>query len=158
MGWGKETQARWPPSVTMIKPRQRPLMHTLPYPMQMLEPGMVVVRRFLPSLLPRCEHSFWGASSTQFPLDQLHLHRLLSFLDTKVILPWEEKEMGLKVSLHFQEAPLQSSESPPLQPNFTVGPFISPLSQIEGGSGFHPALNLLQDVNQARGQLECELA
>ena len=28
---------------------------------------------------------------------------------------------------------------------------------MEGGSGFHPALKLLEDVNQARAQLECEL-
>ena len=28
---------------------------------------------------------------------------------------------------------------------------------MEGGSDFHPALKLLQDANQARGQLECEL-
>ena len=28
---------------------------------------------------------------------------------------------------------------------------------MEGGSGFHPALKLLQDTNQARAHLECEL-
>ena len=28
---------------------------------------------------------------------------------------------------------------------------------MEGGLGFHPALKLLQDVNQARAQLECEM-
>ena len=29
---------------------------------------------------------------------------------------------------------------------------------MEGRSCLHPALKLLQDVNQARAQLECELA
>ena len=28
---------------------------------------------------------------------------------------------------------------------------------MEGGLGFHPALKLLQDSNQARVKLECEL-
>ena len=53
----------------------------------------------------------------------------------------------------------------PLQPNFTVTPLISasPPHQEEGtqmgeGSGFHPALKCLQNINQARAQLECELA
>ena len=30
-------------------------------------------------------------------------------------------------------------------------------TQTGGGSGFHPVLKLLQDINQARAQLECEL-
>ena len=52
---------------------------------------------------------------------------------------------------------------PPLQPDFIVSPFLAPHlhqeegTQREGGLGFHPALKLLQDVNQARAQLECEL-
>ena len=51
-----------------------------------------------------------GASSTQFLLDQLHLCRLLPYSDTKVFLPQEEAEMGLKVFSHFWEALWQSSE------------------------------------------------
>ena len=104
-----------------------------------------------------------GTSSAQFLLDWLHLYRLLSFSDTEVVLLQEEGEMGWKVFPHFQEALWQSAEqehhlfklislsvtssaSPPHQ---EVG------TQMEEGSGFHPALKLLQDVNQARAKLEC---
>ena len=51
----------------------------------------------------------------------------------------------------------------PLQPTFIVGPSIGLSSPSrrwhleEGVLGFHLALKLLQDVNQARTQLECEL-
>ena len=50
-----------------------------------------------------------------------------------------------------------------LQPHFTVSPIVDPSAhqeegtQMERGLGFYPALKLLQDVNQARGQLEWEL-
>ena len=80
-------------------------------------------------------------------------------------MPGEEVEMGLKVFPQFQEALWQSSEE-----EHCLSDLISlliPLSaphlhqeegtQMEGGLGFHPALKLLQDANQARAQLECEL-
>ena len=75
------------------------------------EPSVVVVRRYTntpfipwgfscPLYLGRS--TFPGdASSTQFPLDQLCLCRLLPFSDTEVVLLWEEEEMGLKVLPHF---------------------------------------------------------
>ena len=53
----------------------------------------------------------------------------------------------------------------PLQPDFTVGPFVSPSSLSRSGhpdggriGPFCQMFKLLQDVNQTRGQLECELA
>ena len=52
----------------------------------------------------------------------------------------------------------------PFQPNLTVGPFVSPSSpsrrgHSDGGRiGLSPTLKHLQDVKQARGQLEGELA
>ena len=62
-----------------------------------LEPSVFVVRRFtntpyIPqgsSCLPYLDMNTLseGASSAQFPLDQLYLHRLLPFPDTEVVLP-----------------------------------------------------------------------
>ena len=137
------------------------------------EPSVIVVRRYtntpyIPwgfSHLPYLDMSTpsGGTSSTQFPLHWLCLHRLLPFFDTEVVLPQEEGEMELKVFPHFSMAKLRRW-APPLWPNFTVSPFISPSSpsrrghSMEGGLGFHPAFKLLQDVNQARGQLGCALA
>ena len=71
------------------------------------EPSVVVVRRYT-----NTPYIPWGtshfvhldvstlsgdASSAQFPLDWLHLHRLLPFSESKVVLPHEEGEVGLKV-------------------------------------------------------------
>ena len=74
--------------------------------------------------------------------------------------------MGLKVFPYFQEALWQSSEeehhlSDPM--SLSVPSLVSPPHQEEGtqmeeGSGFHPALRCLQNINQARAQLKCELA
>ena len=70
------------------------------------EPSVVVVRRYtntpcIPqgsSCLPYLDVStlFGGALSAQFPLDWLHLCKLIPFSDTEVVLPWEEGEMGWK--------------------------------------------------------------
>ena len=38
-----------------------------------------------------------GASSAKFPLDHLHLQRLLPYSINEVLLPCEEEEMGYKV-------------------------------------------------------------
>ena len=73
--------------------------------------------------------------------------------------------MGLKVFPHFQEALWQSSEeehnlSDPFSlsvPLSAIHPYQEEGTQMERGSGFHPALKFLQDVNQDRAQLECEL-
>ena len=52
----------------------------------------------------------------------------------------------------------------PLWPDTAVSLPIAPHScweegsQMEEGSGFQAALKWLQDINQARAQLECELA
>ena len=87
------------------------------YQCDSLEPNVVVVKRLTNSpYLP------WGSfgflyldvttlfGGTSFPLDQLHLCRLLPYSDTKVVLPWEEGEEGLKVYPFFQETLWKSSE------------------------------------------------
>ena len=84
------------------------------------QPSVVVVRRYTntPYIPWGSSHLLYldmstfsgGASSTQFPLDQLCLCRLLPFSDTEVVLPQEEGEIWLKVFLHFWEALWQSSE------------------------------------------------
>ena len=140
----------------------------------LLEPSVVVVRMytstpFLPqgsSYLLYLDVSTLSrdASSTQIPLDWLHLHKLFPFSDTEVVLLSEEVEMGLKVFPQFQEALWQSSEeehclSDPISlsiPILALHPYQEEGTQTEGGSGFHPALKLLQDANQARAQLEYE--
>ena len=63
----------------------------------LLEPSVVLVRRYtntpyIPQgsyLLPYLDGSTFpeGTSSTQFPLDWLHLHTLLPLSDTEVVLP-----------------------------------------------------------------------
>ena len=65
MGWGKETWAWWPLSVAMINPRWRLLMHSALCQCDLLEPSVVVVKRYtkhslyslrvLLSPLSRCE-------------------------------------------------------------------------------------------------------
>ena len=77
-----------------------------------------------------------------------------------MVLPHEEGEMGLKVFPNFQEALWQSSEeehnlSNPLSLSVPY-PYQEEGTQTEGGLGCHLAFKLLQDVNQARAQLECE--
>ena len=68
------------------------------------EPSMVVMRRYTNTpYIPLGTSPFLyldmsilsrSASSTQFPLDQLHLHRLLPFSEAKVVLPHEKREVG----------------------------------------------------------------
>ena len=62
-----------------------------------LQPSVVVVRRvhqhsLYPSRVSHVSYLYMstlseGISSAQFPLDQLHLHRLLPFSETEVVLP-----------------------------------------------------------------------
>ena len=73
--------------------------------------------------------------------------------------------MGLKVFSQFQEVLWPSSEEEHCLSNPIS--LLVPLSalqlcqeegtQMERGLGFHSALRLLQDTNEASGQLECEL-
>ena len=73
--------------------------------------------------------------------------------------------MGLNVFPHFQENLWQSLKEENhlsdlillLVPLSAPHPCQEEGTQTEGGLGFHPALKLLQDVNQACAQLECEL-
>ena len=92
-----------------------------------------------------------GASCAQFPLDQLHLCRLLPYSDTEVVLPWEEGEVGLNIFPYFQEALWQSSEkehhlSDPIllsAPLSASPPHQEEGTQTEEGLGFYPALKCL---------------
>ena len=136
---------------------------------------MVIVRRYTntPCIPQGSSHLLYldvntisgGTSSTQFPLDQLHICKLLPFPETEVVLPQEEVEVGLKVFPLFQEALWQSSEEehclsdaiPLLIPSSALHPHQQEDTQMEGESGFYPTLKLLQDANQARAQLECEM-
>ena len=68
------------------------------------ESNVVVVRRYTNTpYIPQGTSCFLfldmstlcgGASSTQFPLDDLHLHRLLPFSEAEVILPHVEGRWG----------------------------------------------------------------
>ena len=68
------------------------------------EPSVVAVRRYTSTpYIPQGSSCFLhldvntlsrGASCTQFPLDQLHLCRLLPYSDTEVVLSLEEGEVG----------------------------------------------------------------
>ena len=105
-----------------------------------------------------------GTSFAQFPLEQLHLHRLLPFLDIKVILSLRKGEWGLKVFPHSLEVLSLSSEveqylSNPISlsvPSLASHPHQEEGTQTVVRLDFHPSLKLLKDVNQARAQLENE--
>ena len=85
-----------------------------------------------------------GASTTQFPLGQLHLHRLLLYSSTQVVLP--------------QGSPVEGPSFVPLVP-LSV-PAASSHShrdaslQTEEAFGFSMGLMQLQPVTQAKAQLE----
>ena len=109
------------------------------------KPSVVVVRytntpyipQVLLSPLSRHEHTLWGASSAQFPLDQLCLSRLLSFSVTEVVLPQEEGEMGLKVFPPFPRGSMAKLRRGTLSlwSDFIVSAFNSPSSMSRRG---HP--------------------
>ena len=119
------------------------------------KPSMVVVRRYTntPYIPQGTSHFLYsdvstlsgGASYTQFPLDQLCIHRQLPFSETEVVLPQEEGEVGLKVFPHSWEVPWQNSEeehhfSDPvllLVPSSTLLPHQEKGTQAEKESGFH---------------------
>ena len=76
-------------------------------------PSMVVVRKYsnTPYIPKGMAHSLYlevdslsgGATSTQFPLDRLHLHWLLPVNRTEVLLPHEVREEGLETYPHHPE-------------------------------------------------------
>ena len=151
------------------------------------EPNMVVVRRYsnTPYIPWGMSHLLYldvgtlsgGASSTWFPLDRLCLWWLILFSRTEVLLPCEEGEERLEMYPHLPEILWESSEEEHclsdlislLVPMSAPPPHLEEGNQTEGGSdchaasaqmegaGFHPALKLLQDNNQAIAQLEYEL-
>ena len=103
MGWGKETWAWWPPSVTMIKCQDGGFWCTLcPTSWQLtgakcgcseeVHQHSLYALRVLSSPLSRHEHTLWGHFLHPIPLDWLHLCRLLPFSDTEVVLPHEMRE------------------------------------------------------------------
>ena len=140
-----------------------------------LKPSMVVVSMYTNTLyIPWGTFHFLyldvstlygGAFSAQFPLDCLHLHRLLPSSEAKVVLPQEEGEVGLKVFPHSWEVLWQSSgEKYHLSDLVLLSVCSSVLlshqeegTQMEKESDCHPAFQWLQDVNEARVQLECKL-
>ena len=75
--------------------------------------SMVVVRRYsnTPYIPKGTSHSpyldvgpfSWGVASTQFPLDRLHLHQLLSINRTDMLLPCEEGEERMGTYPHLSQ-------------------------------------------------------
>ena len=121
-------------------------------------------RNFLFSL-SRCEHSLCGCFLCPIPTVRLCLYRLLPFSETEVILPLEEGEVRLKVYPHSQEVSWKSSEeehclSDPVSlliPLSDLLPNEEQGTQMEEELGYHPAIQWLQDFNQAKIQLDCGL-
>ena len=82
-----------------------------------------------------------------------------------MLLPCEEGGRKAGDIPHLPEILWESSEEehhlsgpiPLLVPMSAPPPHLEEGTQTEGGSGYHPSLNLLHDANQARAQLEYEL-
>ena len=106
-----------------------------------------------------------GVSTIQFPLFQLHLHWLLLYSPTQVILPKEKEGNELMVTLIIKEAlwdssvedhhmsslvPLSAPAAPPC-PNKDES------SQTDKGLDLSTALRQLQVITQAKSQLRQEL-
>ena len=141
---------------------------------ELSKPSMVMVRRYsnTPYIPQGMSCSLYldmgtlsgGTSSAQFPLDRLCLCWLITFSRTDVLLTHEEGEERLEMYPHLPEILWDSSEeehhlSDPSSLSvsmLTLPPHLEEGTQMEGGSGYHPALKLLQDANQARAQLEYE--
>ena len=103
--------------------------------------------RVFPSPLSRHEHTLQWCFLHPIPTGLVHLCRFLPLSDTKVVLPQEEGEVGLKVFPQFQEDLWQSSEeehhlSDPISLSILLlapQPHQEEGTQMEGGSGFHQA-------------------
>ena len=140
----------------------------------------------LPTFLEACPiHFTWTwtlcqghTSSTQFPLDRLCVCQVIHFSRTEVLLPCEGGKRGWTCTPIFQRF---CGRVQRMNTTFLIQCFLSVLTlappphleegiqmegrsgdhsastQMKGESGYHPALKHLQDVNQARAQLEYEL-
>ena len=126
------------------------------------EPSVVVVKRctntpYIPQgtfclLYLDVSTLSWGASSTQFLLDHLHLWRLLPYSRTEVLLPCEVVLWKSSEGEHCLSGPVSR-----LIPSSPLFPHLEESTQTEEELGYNPALQWLQDFHQARTQLECEL-
>ena len=107
-----------------------------------------------------------GTLTAKFPLGLLHLHWLLPYSSTQVMLPHEKEGDKVNISLFLAGTLWQSSEEEhhlshllPLSV-----PIISPHSNIDGRAqtkealSFSLALRQLQEAIQAKAQLEWGLA
>ena len=132
-----------------------------------LGPSVVVMRRYsnTPYIPWGTSHSLYldvvtlsgGTFSAQFPQDRLHLHWGVAPMsgggrEAGNIPPSSRDSVG-----GFKREHHLSGLISLLVPMSALPPHLEEGSQTEGGSGYHPALKLLQDPNQARGQLEYEL-
>ena len=130
------------------------------------ELSVVVVRIYSnTSYIPRgTSHSLYldvdtlsgGTGSAQFPLDRLHLHQLLPFSKSEVLVPHEVGEEGLETYPHLPEFLWDSSDEEHCISNMI--PMSTPLlsledcTQTKGGLDSHPA------SNQTEGGLGCHPA
>ena len=99
-----------------------------------------------------------GTSSAKFPLNCLHLWKLLPYSKTEVLLPHEEGETGYITYPLYQEVLWKCSEEPchlsnPVSlsmPSPATPPCLEEGIQMEERLGHNPALQCLEDFNQAR--------
>ena len=135
------------------------------------DPSVAVVRRYTNTpCIPQGSSCFLylnvstlsgGTSTAQFPLDWLHLCRLLTYSDTEVVLPQEEG-VGLKVFLYFwrfcgkAQKRCTASLAQFCCRSLHVPPLLNKKRVPKQRKDW--ALKCSQNINQARAQLECELA
>ena len=110
-------------------------------------------------------------SSVQFPLEYLCLQRLPPYSKTKVLLPCKDGGMESKIYPYTQEVLWKRSKEEhcfldPVSWSISLPTFL-PLTEegiqteeelVHEGLGYNPALHRLQDYNQAKAQLECEVS
>ena len=101
------------------------------------DPSIVMVMRYTNTpLLPQgtCRFLYLnvsdlprGASSAQFPLDPLHLWKLLPYSKTEVLSPCEDWEAGYRSYPPFSRGSMETLQrfAPPLQPSVTINAFAS---------------------------------
>ena len=103
-----------------------------------------------------------GTSFAQFPLNHLHLWKLLPYSKTEVLLSHEEGETGYRTYPLSQGVLWKCSKEPchlsnPVSlsmPSPAPPPHLEEGIQMEGKLGYNPALQCLQDFDKARAQLE----
>ena len=138
------------------------------------EQSMVVVRRYTntPYIPQETFHFLYldvytvsrGTFSAYFPLDQLHLCRLLPFSQAEVVLLHEEGEVGLKVypipERFSGKTQKRNTASDPVLQSISLSTLLyhqEQCTQIKEESGYYPTLQQLQDFDQAVIQLKCKL-